>query len=73
MVQTDREEFEPIHAEAVEALSDSMMGLLCKVGDRRLPIPHRFLLEGSEVRKPGDRGTLVIPAWLAKTLGVVSR
>ena len=44
-------DFEPIEAAAVEALSESVQGLLCKVGERRFAVPRHFLFERSEVRK----------------------
>ena len=58
-----------VELEAVEALSDTVDGLLCRVGERRLLIPARYRA-GSEIRKPGDRGRLVLPRWLAIRLGL---
>jgi hypothetical protein len=63
-------EFDPIEASPVEALSESVHGLVCKMDERRFAIPRHFLLAGSEVRKPGDRGKVLIPGWLARSLGV---
>ena len=54
----------------VEALSDTVDGLLCRVGDERLLIPLRFVARGGQVRKPGDRGKIVLPHWLAQHLGL---
>ena len=58
-----------VELEAVEALSATVQGLLCQVGERRLSIPSRYLAD-SEVRKPGDRGKLVLPRWIATGLGL---
>ncbi len=48
-------------------MSVTLEGLVCRIGDRRLPIPSRYL-GASEVQKPGDRGRLVLPRWLATHL-----
>lgn len=62
---------ETVVLDAVEGRSETERGLVCRVGDRPVQIPPRFLLAGSEVRRPGDRGRLVIPRWLAADLGLV--
>ena len=53
----------------VEALSDTVDGLLCRIGERRLLIPAPYR-RGSDIQKPGDRGRLVLPRWLAARLGL---
>jgi hypothetical protein len=55
--------------EDVLALSDGPH-LACEIGLREYQIPHHLIRMGSEVRKTGDRGRLVIPQSLARRLGL---
>jgi hypothetical protein len=59
--------------ESVEGVSETVNGLLCRIGARRLEISPRLLEIGSEVRKPGDRGRLVLARWVAESLGLAAR
>ena len=61
-----------IELDAVEALSETLDGLYCRVGDRCLTIPRRFL-QGSDVHRPGDRGRIVLPRWFATAAGLPVR
>jgi hypothetical protein len=56
--------------EDVRAVSDGLT-LICEIGTRRHSVPHHLIRIGSEVRKFGDRGRLVIPQSLARDLGLV--
>jgi hypothetical protein len=56
--------------EDVLAVSDGLT-LICEIGARRHAIPHHLIRMGSEVRKKGDRGRLVIPHSLVTDLGIV--
>jgi hypothetical protein len=62
------EDDDRIRMEDVEAVSETLSGLVCRLRSRTFEVPRRLLLEESEVRTPGDRGTLVIPAWYAARL-----
>ncbi len=54
----------------VRAVSDGL-GLICELPDkRRIGVPRHLIDPSSEVRHPGDEGTLVIPERLAKDLGL---
>lgn len=44
--------------------------LVCRVGGKEVTIFVDDIQETSEVRQPGDYGTLVIPLWVAVGLGV---
>jgi hypothetical protein len=44
--------------------------LLCRVRGKDVTIYVDDIDETSEVRQPGDHGTLVIPLWVALGLGV---
>jgi hypothetical protein len=56
--------------EDVLAVSDGPATLTCEIAGRTLAIPHHLIRIGSEVRERGDRGKLVIPASLARKLGL---
>lgn len=64
------EDHDLIEFENVEALSHCKV-LICDVDGVRIDIPGWYIEPGSEVRRPGDRGKLVLSAWLAKKLGLV--
>jgi hypothetical protein len=54
----------------VDAMSDTGLTLVCLIGGRRVMVPHLQIHRRSTVRRVGDRGTLVVPRWLAADLGV---
>ncbi len=58
-----------VEIENVEALSQDR-GLICTVSGVRVAVPRRYIDPSSEVRRPGDRGKLVMSAWLADRLGL---
>lgn len=52
----------------VRAVSDGL-ALICELPDkRRIGVPLHLIHPSSEVRRPGDEGTLVIPKQLAHDL-----
>ena len=54
----------------VRAISNGL-ALICELPDkRRIGVPQPLIHLSSEVRRPGDYGTLVIPKQLAQDLGV---
>jgi hypothetical protein len=55
--------------ENVRGVSDGLR-LVCEIDGQRYAIPHHLVRIGSEVRKNGDQGRLVIPRSLARTLGL---
>jgi hypothetical protein len=52
----------------VEVIGDTGLALHCVHGGKDVWVGHDQLLPGSTIRKVGDRGVLVIPAWLAATV-----
>jgi hypothetical protein len=54
----------------VEVVRDTGLVLVCRVGDRQVMIPPMHMLPGTTVRRPGDRGRLVLPRWFAAEIGV---
>ena len=54
----------------VEVVAESERGLVCCIGGRQVEIPTLLVQPGSQVWTRGDRGTLLVPLWLASELGV---
>ena len=54
----------------VVAVSEAIT-LICEVRGRRVGVPLAMIHAASEVRRPGDRGTLIIEAGLARRLNLV--
>ena len=55
----------------VQVLFDTGMSLVCLVDGIRVRVPMHLIEACSEVRRNGDRGTLVIPTSFALSLGLV--
>ena len=54
----------------VEAISDGL-ALICQLPDgRRIGVPPFAIAPASQVRKPGDRGTLLLQRHVAQSVGV---
>jgi hypothetical protein len=66
----DREE-EDVVIENVAVVANGLT-LIVEVDGWRYGVPQHLIRPGSEVRKPGDRGRLVIPRRLAVDLGFVA-
>ena len=59
-----------VHVPNVRAISNGL-ALICELPDkRRIGVPQTMIDLKSQVRRPGDYGTLVIPRQLAHDLGV---
>jgi hypothetical protein len=54
----------------VEALFDTELSVGCLVGGIRVRVPRVLIQSGSEVRRHGDHGKLVIPKWFAISVGL---
>jgi len=65
------EDHDLIEIENVEALSHHHV-LICEVDGVRVAVPGWYIEPESEVRRPGDRGKLVLSVWLARKLGLVA-
>ena len=65
MEGSDRVEFRD-----VEALSYRRLSLVCRVESTLVSVPPRRILPGSQVRRRGDRGKLVLPKEVAVDLGL---
>jgi len=55
-----------------QVLFDTGLSLVCLVDGIRVRVPTVLLQSGSEVRRHGDHGKLVIPKWLALSIGLAS-
>ena len=61
---------DPVRVAHVRAVSNGLV-LICELLDRRrIGVPLHLIDDTSEVRRPGDQGTLAIPRWLAKEFGL---
>jgi hypothetical protein len=54
----------------VEVVGETDLTLICRLRGRRVMVPRLQIDPRTTVRRVGDRGTLVIPRWLADDLGV---
>ena len=61
---------DPVEFRDVEALSYRRLSLVCRVGSTLVSVPPRRILPGSQVRRCGDRGKLVLPKEVAVNLGL---
>src|SRR5207247_7012 len=52
--------------EDVEAIASNGLGLLCRVSGKEVWVPYANMARRERtVRRPGDRGRLIVPHWLA--------
>ena len=59
-----------VHVPNVRAVSNGLT-LICELPDkRRIGVPVTWIHPRSQVHRPGDFGTLIIPHRLARDLGV---
>jgi hypothetical protein len=63
----DAEEFTEI--ENVEIIRDMDWALFCRI-DRKIRFIPQILLRAGSVRKAGERGTMIMPNWLATGLAL---
>jgi hypothetical protein len=56
--------------EDVELVSVRGLAWVCDVQGTRVGVPPRYVCDGTEVRRAGDRGRLVLPARVARDLGL---
>ena len=57
----------------VEVVAESEGRLVCRIDGRQVDIPTLLVQPGSQVWMRGDRGTLLVPLWLASELRVARR
>jgi hypothetical protein len=62
---------EPVEFEGCIVTKETPLALRVLVGDENVWIPKSQILEGSELAEDEDRGTLIIPRWLAEEKGLV--
>jgi hypothetical protein len=61
----------PVTLPDVRVTADAGAVLVCVSEGRRFLLLPDVALPGTTVRKPGDRGAVVIPRWLARDLGLL--
>jgi len=54
-----------------EVLGSTAWLMRCRVGERIVGVPPLRLLPGTEVRRPGDFGKIVLPFEVARSLGLL--
>jgi len=54
----------------VEVVGETDITLICRIRGRRVMVARLQIDRRSTVRQVGDRGTLIVPRWLANDLGV---
>jgi hypothetical protein len=60
--------------EDVEAIASNGLGLLCRVSGKEVWVPYANMARRERtVRRPGDRGRLIVPHWLAVNLELLER
>ena len=55
---------------SVVVIRDAGTAFLCLVGKKQVWVPLTEIRYGTDLTKPGDRGRLIISAWLAQNLGL---
>jgi hypothetical protein len=63
----------PLAAIAVEVIAESSATLRCRSGETIVELARKHLRPGTQVEHVGDRGTLVVPRWLAVVSGMTDR
>jgi hypothetical protein len=59
-----------VEIEDVEVLSEGGLVIRCRVGERIVLVPFLGTLPGTEIKRQGDKGRLVLPRDLAVDLGL---
>ena len=60
--------------EDVEAIASNGLGLLCRVSGKEVWVPYANMPRRERtVRRPGDRGRLIVPHWLTVNLELLER
>jgi len=60
--------------QGVQAIGSNGLGLLCRVNGAEVWVPYaNMAMRECSVRRPGDRGLLVVPHWLAVNLELLDR
>lgn len=59
-----------VRLDDVEVLRDSGLALLCVIRGKHYWVPKAQMLAGTLVKRPGDRGALVVPEWFAADQGI---
>ena len=60
----------PVSYDDVEIIRQSDTGNWVRIGRRDVFIGQTVRLDGTTIRRPGDRGRLVLPCWFAEVWGL---
>jgi hypothetical protein len=61
-----------VEIDDVEVLDGDGLVMRCRLGDKIILVPPLRLLPGTQIRRTGDRGRLVLPHDVAVDLGLAS-
>jgi hypothetical protein len=59
-----------VRFDQVQLVTDDGLAWICEVGGTRVGVPRRYVCDGTQVRRAGDRGDLVLPERVARDLGL---
>ncbi len=62
--------YTPIVYDDTEVLEPAGAGFVCRIGNERVVVGPYIPLDGTVVRRAGDRGRLVLPRWFAEQWGL---
>ena len=54
----------------VEVLDDDALGFVCRIGTERVFVSKYVPIDGTNVRRKGDRGRLALPRWFVEQQGL---
>lgn len=60
----------PVVYEDTEVLEHDDLGFVCRIGNERAFVGKYVPLEGTTVRRTGDRGRLALPRWFVEQQGL---
>ena len=60
----------PVVYEDVEVLHDDALGFVCRIGNERVLVSKYLPIDGTNLRRKGDRGRLALPRWFVEQQGL---
>jgi hypothetical protein len=60
----------PVSYDDVEVLDDDGLGFTCRIGNERVFVGKYVPIEGTVIRRKGDRGRLMLPRWFVEQQGL---
>jgi hypothetical protein len=60
----------PVVYDDVEVLDDDALGFVCRIGNERVFVGKYVPIDGTNLRRKGDRGRLALPRWFVEQQGL---